>query len=199
VKIPKDATFALHRFGPESALRQTAFASAARIRAIETKETYVRGSKVEGAGEAGAETIFIGREFGYERRYRLWYGAGTRTAGAGRSGPERRDRGSVPPHRAEAIRTALHEEARVEATGVWQERWLHAYTITAVASGASAEAHEPTTSSRGKAPGPHRPFRREPRAARRGGTVALAAPDDAVLGRTTGLPGVRAGSYNTSF
>jgi hypothetical protein len=115
----------------------------------------------------------------------------------GRSGPERRDRGPVPPHRAEAIRTALREEARVEATGAWQERRLH--TITDAASGASVEAHEPPTSSRGKAPGPHRPLRRGPCPARRGGPVALAAPDDARFGRTTGLPGVRAGSYNTSF
>ena len=51
--IPKDATSALHRFDPGSALRQTAFPFAAKIRAIEAKEMDVRGSKVE---EATAET-----------------------------------------------------------------------------------------------------------------------------------------------
>ena len=158
--IPKDAAFALHRFGPESALRQTAFAFAARIRAIEAKETDVRGSKVE---EATAEPARPGpRPF---HRPEVWLPETVsgvvrgwdENRGGRTDGPVLDDGTEVrfPPHRAEAIRTVLREEARVEATGVWQGRRLHAYTITDAASGASVEAHEPPDEQPGEKPPGH--------------------------------------------
>jgi hypothetical protein len=55
-----------------------------------------------------------------------------------------------PPHRAKAVRAAIRKETRVEATGAWQGRRLHAYTITDAASGASVEAHEPPDEQPGK-------------------------------------------------
>ncbi len=109
------------------------------------------------AGEAGAETIFIGRGApGVRPRETV--------SGVVRGWNENR-RGQAdglvlndgtevtfPPHRAEAVRTVLSEGARIEATGVWQGRRLHAYTITDAASGASVDAHEPPDEQPGEKP-----------------------------------------------
>ena len=109
------------------------------------------------AGEAGAKTIFIGRG-APEARPRVTVSGevrGWNENRAGRADGMVLDDGTevlFPPQRAGAVRTALREGARVEATGVWQGRRLHAYTITDAASGASVEAHEPPDEQPGEKP-----------------------------------------------
>lgn len=109
------------------------------------------------AGEAGAETIFIGRGAPGVRPRETVSGVvrGWNENRGGRADGLTLDDGTevkFPPQRAGEVRAALSEGSRVEATGVWQGRRLHAYTITDAASGASVEAHEPPYEQPGEKP-----------------------------------------------
>jgi nucleotide-binding universal stress UspA family protein len=58
-----------------------------------------------------------------------------------------------PPHRGEAIRAAICEGTRVEASGVWQGRnVLHSYQITDTQTGAPLETHETPDNQPGDRP-----------------------------------------------
>ena len=57
-----------------------------------------------------------------------------------------------PPHQASAIQGIVREGTSVEVQGTWQGRQLHAYSITASASGTSVEAHKLPDEEPGKMP-----------------------------------------------
>lgn len=110
------------------------------------------------AGETGAETIFIGRGAPGSRPRETVSGVvrGWNENRRGQADGLVLDDGTevgFPPHRSEAVRAAIREGARVEATGAWQgRRRLHAYTIFDVASGAFVGAHEPPDEQPGQNP-----------------------------------------------
>ena len=110
------------------------------------------------AGEAGARTIFIGRGAP---------GAQPRATVAGVVAGWNRNREGefdglllgegtevrFPPQRADAVRAAVREGARVEAVGVWQGRGiLHAYSITDAQTGVPVRAHESPDEQPGERP-----------------------------------------------
>lgn len=129
-----------------------------------TVETVVLGGDpnkelMRAAGEAGAETIFIGRGTPGARPRETVSGV---VKGWSRN-PEGEFDGFVledgaevrfPPHRSEAVRAAIGDEgAEVEATGVWQgRRVLHAYSISDPRTGESVRAHEPPDEKPGERP-----------------------------------------------
>lgn len=95
----------------------------------------------------GAQAVFVGRGTP---------GDAPRVAVSGVVGGWRRNpRGEVdgllledgtevrfPPHRAGEVRAVVREGARVEASGVWRGRHLHAYHISEEGSGVSVSAHD---------------------------------------------------------
>lgn len=109
------------------------------------------------ANEGGAEIIVIGRGAPGARPRDTVSGVveGWNENRGGRADALVLDDGTevkFPPQRAGEVRAALSEGSRVEATGVWQGRRLHAYDITDVASGASVQAHEPPDEQPGENP-----------------------------------------------
>ncbi len=110
------------------------------------------------AGEARARTIFIGRGTPGARPRETVSGVvegwnqkpdGKLDGLALGDGTEVR----FPPQRAEAVRAAVREGARIEATGVWQGRGvLHAYSITDSRTGVPVEAHESPDKQPGERP-----------------------------------------------
>lgn len=109
------------------------------------------------ANEGGAETIFIGRGAPGARLRETVSGIvrGWNHNPGGRADGLTLDDGTevrFPPHRAGEVQAAIREGARVEASGVWQGRRLHAYDITDEDSGASVEAHEPPGHQPGERP-----------------------------------------------
>lgn len=100
------------------------------------------------AGEVGARTIFISRGTPGSRPrktvsgvVRVW----NRNHKGEFDGLLLYDGAEIrfPPHKDEAVRAVIREGARVEASGAWQGRHLHAYFITDIQTGSPVEAHEP--------------------------------------------------------
>ena len=108
--------------------------------------------------ETGAQTIFIGRGTPGARPRETVSGV----VEGWNQNPEGKFDGLLlddgievrfPPPRAEAVRAAVCEGARIEATGVWQGRGvLHAYSITDARAGTSVEAHESPAEQPGERP-----------------------------------------------
>ncbi len=109
------------------------------------------------AGEAGAQAIFVGRGAPGARPRATVSGVvrGWNQNRKGETDGFLLDDGTevrFPPFRAGAVRAAIREGARVEASGVWQGRHLHAYGITDPETGASVAAHEPPDEQPGERP-----------------------------------------------
>ena len=109
-------------------------------------------------GAAGARTIFIGRGTPGAQPKETVSGAvesWNRNHEGKFDGLRLEDGIEVrfPPPRAEAVRAAIREGTRVEASGVWRgQRILHAYSITDTRTGVPVEAHEPPEEQPGERP-----------------------------------------------
>jgi nucleotide-binding universal stress UspA family protein len=110
------------------------------------------------AGEAGAQTIFVGRGTpGAQPRETVSgvVGGWNRKPDGKFDGLALDDGTEVrfPPQRAEAVRAAIREGAQIEASGVWQGRGvLHAYSITDTGTGVPVQAHESPDEQPGEKP-----------------------------------------------
>lgn len=106
------------------------------------------------ASEAGAEVVFIGRGAPGSRPRATARGvvSGWRQNPRGETDGLTLDDGvevRFPPHRAGEVQALARERARIEASGAWRGRHLHAYAISDPDSGTLIEAHK----SPDKAPG----------------------------------------------